>query len=201
MHRSNSTIILLSVLALKSVFTESSCEFSQCVLKKHESFQSQYLDFDESIYRAEIDSTMDHGDLSTMQSRNEHHNHTTSEKRWNVGNLNLTIEVRDVTVYVFNIEHFYVPLLVIIVLKLFRRNRANNDRLSRKTCGLDPPPCSAVNSVAVHICFSQDETLRPPCLARGGSPVKLCIGSAPILKLDVFVNGDCCEMRDRHGDS
>lgn len=201
MDRTISTIILLLAFPPNSAFAETACEFSQHAPRRHESLQRQYGSPEESIHRAKLDATRDRGNVSTIQSRNKYHNHTTSENKWNVGNLNFTFKVGDVAVYVCDFKHDYVPLLVIIVFYLFSRIRTNTDHLSRKTCGLDPRRCAAVHCVAVHLRFSQDETLRPPCRDRGGSPMKLCIGPAPISKVNVFVNGDCCEVRDRQGDS
>lgn len=201
MSRRVSISILLLAFPPNSAFAETACEFSQHAPGRHESLQHQYGGPEESIHRAKLDATRDRGNVSTIQSRNKYHNHTTSEKKWSVGNLNRTIKISDVTVSIFNIEHYYVPLLVIIVFYLFRRIRTNTDHLSRKTCGLDPRRCAAVHCVAVHLCFSQDGTLRPPFRDRGGSPMKLCIGPAPISKVNVFVNGDCCEMRDSQGES
>lgn len=201
MSRRVSIIILQLAFVPNSALAETACEFSQHARNRYESLQCQYDDFEESIYHAEIDAKRDRGNVSIIQSRSDYHNHTVSENRWNVGTLSFTLNVSDVAVYICNFKHHYVPLLVIIVFYLFRRIKSNNDRRSPKTSGLDPRRCAAVHSVAVHVRFSQDETLRPPCRARGGSPMKLCIGSPPIHKLDVFVNGDCPQMRDSQVDS
>lgn len=201
MSRRVSISILLLAFLPNSAFAETACEFSQHAPRRHESLQRQYGGPEESIHRAKLDATRDRGNVSTIQSRSDYHNHTSSENKWNVGNLNFTFKVGDVAVYVCDFKHDYVPLLVIIVFCLFRGIRTNTDHLSRKTCGLDPLRYAAVHCVAVHLRFSQDETLRPPCRDRGGSPMKLCIGSTPNHEPDTFVNGDCRQVCDSQGES
>ena len=208
MSRAVSIIILQMAFSPNSAFAETTCEFSQRAPRRNECLQRQYGDPEESIYRAEVDAKRDHRNVSTVLSHNEYQNYSIPREIWIAGDLNLATVQNIEVVYIRSNEcecispiGIFELCLFRFVLRLVRSVRTNINRLFRRTCRLNPRRCAAVRSVAVHLRFSQDGTLRPPCRARGGSPMKLCIGSPPIHRLDVFVNGDCPQLCDSQGDS